>query len=101
MSLGRGRTCACGGAPIHVLAAGAAGRFALLAPAAHAAVPPATLTTVAVPGTTALGASPDDLSAYGYVEEEYYVTGTANRYRIVDPLATRSSSTAAIRTRRA
>ena len=39
-----------------------------------------------MPGTTAFAATPDDLSAYGYVEEEYYVTGTANRYRIVDPL---------------
>ena len=57
------------------------------APAADAAVPPATFTPVSVPGTTALGASPEDLAAYGYVEEEYYVTGTANRYRIVDPLA--------------
>ena len=54
--------------------------------AAAAAVPPATLTKVDVPGTTAFAATPDDLSAYGYVEEEYYVTGTANRYRIVDPL---------------
>jgi hypothetical protein len=54
--------------------------------AASAAVPPATLTKVDVPGTTAFAATPDDLSAYGYVEEEYYVSGTANRYRIADPL---------------
>jgi hypothetical protein len=49
---------------------------------AAVAVPAATLTPVNVPGTTAMNASPPaDLAKYGYVEQEYYITGTANRYR--------------------
>jgi hypothetical protein len=52
-------------------------------------VPAATFTPVNVPGTTAMDAAPQDLlRKYGYVEQEYYVTGTACRYRITNPLAT-------------
>ena len=39
-----------------------------------------------VPGTKAFAASPEDLSKKGYLEEEYYVTGTAARYRFPDPM---------------
>jgi hypothetical protein len=34
------------------------------------------------------GAAPLNLRKYGYVEEEFYISGTGNRYRITDPLAT-------------
>jgi hypothetical protein len=51
-------------------------------------VPAATFSKVTVPGTTAMTAAPPRLlRKYGYVEQEYYVTGTACRYRITDPLA--------------
>jgi Alpha/beta hydrolase domain len=50
-------------------------------------VPAASFTPVNVPGTTALGASPESLRKYGYVEQEYYVSGTANRYRFKDALS--------------
>ena len=50
-------------------------------------VPAASFAPVNVPGTTAFGASPEDLGKYGYVEQEYYVTGVANRYRFPDPMA--------------
>jgi hypothetical protein len=54
---------------------------------APTAVPAAAFTEVNVPGTTAMDAAPKDLlRKYGYVEQEYYVTGTACRYRIPDPL---------------
>src|SRR5215470_14970420 len=53
------------------------------------AVPAATFTLVNVPGTSAMSAAPTQLlSRYGYVEQEYYVTGTACRYRITNPLGT-------------
>jgi len=51
-------------------------------------VPAATFTKVVVPGTTAMTAAPARLlRRYGYLEQEYYVAGTACRYRITDPLA--------------
>jgi hypothetical protein len=60
------------------------------APASAAvAVPAATFTAVQVPGTTAMAAAPRNiLRRYGYVEQEYYVAGTACRYRMSDPLGT-------------
>jgi hypothetical protein len=57
------------------------------ASAAVVPVPPAAFQLVDVPATKAFGASPEDLSKYGYVEQEYYVTGAANRYRFGAPLA--------------
>jgi hypothetical protein len=57
--------------------------------AAATTVPAATFTKVNVPGTTTMDAAPKDLlRKYGYIEQEYYATGTACRYRITDPLAT-------------
>ena len=47
-------------------------------------VPAARVAPIAVPGTRTFGASPEDLGATGYVEQEYYVSGTANRYAFVD-----------------
>src|SRR4029450_3910487 len=41
---------------------------------------------VSGPGRQAFAASPEDLSKKGYVEEEYYVTGTAGRYVFPDPM---------------
>ena len=49
-------------------------------------VPAATFAPVNVPGTTAFGASPEDLGKYGYVEAEYYASGVANRYGFPDPM---------------
>jgi quercetin dioxygenase-like cupin family protein len=49
-------------------------------------VPRARLQEVNVPGTHPLGASAVDLARYGYQEQEYYASGTANRYRIKKPL---------------
>jgi hypothetical protein len=49
-------------------------------------VTPARFQLVSVPGTTAFAASPEDLSKKGYVEEEYYVSGTAGRYIFPDPM---------------
>ena len=64
-------------------------------------VPAATFTPVNVPGTTAIDAAPQDLlRKYGYVEQEYYVTGTACRYRITNPPPLRRSWTVAGGTRR-
>jgi hypothetical protein len=41
---------------------------------------------VVVPGTQPLDASVVDLAKHGYEEQEYYASGTANRYRIKNPL---------------
>src|SRR5262245_39863821 len=49
-------------------------------------VPPAHFQLVSVSGTKPFAASPEDLSKKGYVEEEYYVTGTAKRYIFPDPM---------------
>ena len=46
-----------------------------------AAVPPAILTEVQVPGTSPMSAAAIDLSEYGYTEREFYASGLANRYR--------------------
>gem|GEM_PF-766303 len=43
---------------------------------------------VVVPGTHPLDASVVDLAKHGYEEQEYYASGTANRYRIKNPLDT-------------
>jgi len=51
-----------------------------------AKVTPAQFQLVSVSGTKAFAASPEDLSKKGYVEEEYYVTGTAGRYTFPDPM---------------
>jgi hypothetical protein len=51
-------------------------------------VPSADIQQVLVPGTEPLDASAVDLAAYGYEEQEYYAFGTANRYRITNPLDT-------------
>jgi hypothetical protein len=61
--------------------------LALFAPAARAAVPAADIQKARGPGTPLLAAI--DLPR-GYTEQEYFLTGTANRYRISDPLATAS-----------
>lgn len=50
-------------------------------------LPPAKIQEVIVPGTHPLDASVVDLAKYGYQEREYYASGTANRYRIKNPLA--------------
>ena len=57
---------------------------------AAGSVPPANFQEVNVPGTHPLDASAVDLGKYGYVEQEYYASGTANRYRIKNPLDTAS-----------
>jgi quercetin dioxygenase-like cupin family protein len=51
-------------------------------------LPPAKIQEVAVPGTHPLDASVVDLAKHGYQEQEYYASGTANRYRIKNPLDT-------------
>ena len=60
----------------------------LFAAGAQAQVPPAAFKPVAVPGTTSFGATTLDLARFGYVEEEFYISGAANRYRIANPLGT-------------
>jgi len=47
-------------------------------------VPAARFAPISVPGSRVFGASPEDLGAAGYVEHEYYVSGTANRYAFDD-----------------
>jgi hypothetical protein len=49
-------------------------------------VPAARFTPISVQGTAMFGASPEDLGLAGYVEQEYYVSGVANRYAFHDPL---------------
>ncbi|MFI7708785.1 alpha/beta hydrolase domain-containing protein [Nonomuraea sp. NPDC049480] len=49
---------------------------------AASAVPTVTVERVQAPGTRMLGASAVDLKARGYVEQEYYVSGRASRYRM-------------------
>jgi alpha/beta hydrolase family protein len=51
-----------------------------------AKITPAQFQLVSIPGTKPFAASPEDLSKKGYVEEEYYVTGTAKRYIFPDPM---------------
>jgi Alpha/beta hydrolase domain len=51
-----------------------------------AKITPAQFQLVSVPGTKAFAASPEDLAKKGYVEEEYYVAGTARRYIFPDPM---------------
>lgn len=51
-------------------------------------VHPAEIREVVVSGTHPLDASAVDLAKYGYQEQEYYASGTANRYRIKNPLNT-------------
>jgi hypothetical protein len=46
----------------------------------------AALQLVAVPGTDAFAASPDDLAKWSYVEQEYYVSGVAKRYTFPDAM---------------
>jgi Alpha/beta hydrolase domain len=46
----------------------------------------AALQLVAMPGTSAFAASPDDLVKRGYVEQEYYVSGVAKRYTFPDAM---------------
>jgi hypothetical protein len=62
------------------------------APTMHGKVlsaPTATFTKLDSPGSTAFSAAdPSLLKKYGYVEQEYVVSGTACRYRIPAPLAT-------------
>ena len=47
----------------------------------------AILQPIAVAGTSALAASPEDLAKRGYVEQEYYVSGTAKRYTFPDAMS--------------
>ncbi|HSW05633.1 alpha/beta hydrolase domain-containing protein [Aquabacterium sp.] len=47
-------------------------------------VPAARLAPISVPGTRTFGASPEDLAVAGYVEQEYSVSGVANRYAFHD-----------------
>src|SRR4051812_6643848 len=44
----------------------------------------AMLQPVAMAGTSALAASPEDLAKKGYIEQEYYVSGSAKRYTFPD-----------------
>lgn len=48
-------------------------------------VPAATLAEVNVPGTFPLRSVAVDLDDHGYVETEYYASGTAGRYRGAQP----------------
>jgi Alpha/beta hydrolase domain len=64
--------------------------FSLFGISAWGAPPQASFKPVDVPGTTAFSASVLDLKRAHHVEEEFYVTGTANRYRIKNPLETHS-----------
>src|ERR1700733_1247159 len=59
-----------------------------LALCARAEVPAANVAPVAVAGTTIFGATTLDLARIGYTEEEFYISGMASRYRIIDPLGT-------------
>ena len=47
----------------------------------------AMLQPVAIAGTSALAASPEDLAKKGYVEQEYYVSGSAKRYTFPDAMS--------------
>ena len=47
----------------------------------------AALQLVAVPGTDAFAASPEDLAKWDYVEQEYYVSGVAKRYTFPDAMS--------------
>lgn len=51
-------------------------------------VHPAEIREVTVPGTHPMDASVVDLAKYGYAEQEYFASGTANRYRIKNPSET-------------
>src|ERR1019366_4205264 len=51
-------------------------------------VHPAEIREVIVPGTHPLDASVVDLTKYGYEEQEFYASGTANQYRIKNPTQT-------------
>ncbi|MEO8313711.1 MAG: alpha/beta hydrolase domain-containing protein [Pseudomonadota bacterium] len=62
--------------------------FSFFASVALGAAPPATFKAVDVPGTRPFSATVLDLDRARYVEEEFYVTGVANRYRIANPLET-------------
>jgi quercetin dioxygenase-like cupin family protein len=55
---------------------------------ASKSVSPAEIQKVVVPRTQLLDASVVDLAKHGYEEQEYYASGTANRYRIKNPLDT-------------
>jgi alpha/beta hydrolase family protein len=55
---------------------------------AWSGTPVATVTPVEVPGTTAFSATVLDLDRARYLEQEFYVSGIANRYRISGPLDT-------------
>jgi hypothetical protein len=46
----------------------------------------AALQVVAIPDTAAFAASPLDLASRGYVEQEYYVSGSARRYTFPDAM---------------
>jgi len=65
-----------------------AAAVALVSANASAEVPAASVTAISVPGTTIFGATTIDMARLGYVEEEFYISGTASRYRIANPLAT-------------
>ncbi len=51
-------------------------------------VHPAVIREVGVSGTHPMDAAVVDLAIYGYAEQEYYASGTANRYRIKNQLET-------------
>jgi quercetin dioxygenase-like cupin family protein len=51
-------------------------------------VHPAEIREVGVPGTHPMDTAVVDLAKYGYAEQEYYASGTANRYRIKNPSGT-------------
>ena len=78
--------------PLHrrlALCVAALSLMGLLAPSAHAVDVPATLPLPAVPGDENTRSTPfiawhQDLGDFGYVEEEYLVSGDANIYEYVD-----------------
>jgi hypothetical protein len=51
-------------------------------------VHPAEIREVGVPDTHPMDTAVVDLAKYGYAEQEYYASGTANRYRIKNPSGT-------------
>ncbi len=51
-------------------------------------VHPAEIREVGVPGTHPMDTAVVDLAKYGYAEQDYYASGTANRYRIKNPSGT-------------
>ncbi len=74
MAMAGGMLCGCGGNDGGV------------SPAVASGLPSSTATVTSAPAGQPFGAAVIDLSARGYTEQEYFVSGTANRYRMGDPV---------------